>query len=133
MSQKLHFHASRTQSPIYRESERMACFFKYLVFSPAPVATRPVAMVQASSSQNELGKTWSTLATSPPTASAAQYSMMSIASSPPPISFKCIQDQEERAHDALRQISNKSLETIQVGLRLAYTWASPSCEVCLHV
>jgi hypothetical protein len=41
---------------------------------------------------------------------------MSIASSPPapPMSFKHIQDQETRAHEALRQISNKSLEKIQV-------------------
>jgi hypothetical protein len=41
---------------------------------------------------------------------------MSIASSPPapPMSFKHIQDQEARAHEALRQISNKSLEKIQV-------------------
>jgi hypothetical protein len=39
---------------------------------------------------------------------------MSIASSPPPMSFKYIQDQEARAYEALRQISNKSLETIQV-------------------
>ena len=32
----------------------------------------------------------------------------------PPMSFKHIQDEETRAHEALRQISNKSLETIQV-------------------
>lgn len=39
-----------------------------------------------------------------------------MASSPsaPPMSFKHIQDQETRAHEALRQISNKSLEKIQV-------------------
>ena len=53
------------------------------------------------------------LATSPPTSA---YSSMPIASSPPapPMSFKHIQDQEARAHEALRQISNKSLEKIQV-------------------
>jgi hypothetical protein len=32
------------------------------------------------------------------------------------MSFKHIQDQEARAHEALRQISNKSLEKIQVKL-----------------
>lgn len=65
---------------------------------------------------------WSVLATSPPSTSPYAYSTMSIASSPPapPMSFKHIQDQEARAHEALRQISNKSLEKIQVKLNFIF-------------
>lgn len=70
-------------------------------------------IVQPSTPQHENIKPWSTLATSP---SALPTTNMFMASSPPapPMSFKHIQDQEVRAHEALRQISNKSLEKIQV-------------------
>ena len=59
-------------------------------------------------------------ATSPPSASPFGYSNVPMATSPPVMSFKYIQDQEARAHEALRQISNKSLEKIQVGYLFPY-------------
>lgn len=71
-------------------------------------------MTQSAPAQHEASNPWSAFATSPPTASI--YSTVSMASSPPapPMSFKHIQDQEARAHEALRQLTNKSLEKIQV-------------------
>jgi len=80
---------------------------------------RSVPMTQTTTaSQHDAANPWSSLATSPPTPSI--YSTMSIASSPsaPPMSFKHIQDQETRAHEALRQLTNKSLEKIQVIITL---------------
>jgi hypothetical protein len=77
-----------------------------------PNSTRSIPIVQPTPPQHDVTNPWSILATSPP---LNAYSTMSIASSPPapPMSFKHIQDQEARAHEALRQISNKSLEKIQ--------------------
>ena len=93
---------------------------KQLIFRSAPQPTRSISITQPSPSQVETNKPWSILATSPSTMGATaatsmsnNYPSVSIASSPP-VSFKFIQDQEARAHEALRQISNKSLETIQV-------------------
>ncbi|CAF2041005.1 unnamed protein product [Rotaria magnacalcarata] len=86
---------------------------------PTTPSTRSLPIVQPSSPQHENIKPWSTLAISPSSPSSSLYTNMSIASSPPPhppvipMSFKHIQDQEARAHEALRQISNKSLEKIQ--------------------
>ena len=84
------------------------------IIRTTPQITRSISIAQPPSSQSEPSKPWSILATSPSTTTAMAYSSIPIASSPPPISFKYIQDQEARAHEALRQISNKSLETIQV-------------------
>jgi hypothetical protein len=83
------------------------------LFRSIPNATRSIPIVQPTPPQHDVTNPWSILATSPP---LNAYSTMSIASSPPapPMSFKHIQDQETRAHEALRQISNKSLEKIQV-------------------
>ena len=85
-------------------------------FRPIPQSTRSMPIFQPSSPQQDITKPWSVLATSPPSTSSFGYSNMPIASSPPapPMSFRHIQDQETRAHEALRQISNKSLEKIQV-------------------
>ncbi|CAF5192173.1 unnamed protein product, partial [Rotaria magnacalcarata] len=86
---------------------------------PTTPSTRSLPIVQPSSPQHENIKPWSILAISPSSPSSSLYTNMSIASSPPPhspvipMSFKHIQDQEARAHEALRQISNKSLEKIQ--------------------
>jgi hypothetical protein len=86
------------------------------MFRPIPNSTRSIPIVQPSPPQHDITNPWSILATSPPSTCSFAYSTMSIASSPPapPMSFKHIQDQETRAHEALRQISNKSLEKIQV-------------------
>ena len=85
------------------------------MFRSVTNSTRSIPIVQPSPPQHDISNPWSLSATSPP--SAFGYSSMSMATSPPvpPImSFKHIQDQETRAHEALRQISNKSLEKIQV-------------------
>ncbi len=86
------------------------------MFRSVPNSTRSIPIVQPSPPQHDITNPWSILATSPPLTSSFAYSNLSIASSPPapPMSFKHIQDQEARAHEALRQISNKSLEKIQV-------------------
>ncbi|CAF1041283.1 unnamed protein product [Rotaria sp. Silwood1] len=76
---------------------------------PTIQSTRTIPIVQPSPSQHDTINPWSTLATSP---TSFAYSNISMASSPP-MSFKHIQDQETRAHEALRQITNKSLEKIQ--------------------
>ncbi|CAF0741171.1 unnamed protein product [Adineta steineri] len=84
--------------------------------TPVTTSTRSVPITPISPPQHDITKPWAILATSPPPpTSSFAYSTMSIATSPPapPMSFKHIQDQEARAHEALRQISNKSLETIQ--------------------
>ena len=75
--------------------------------------TRSIPITQPSPPQHDVTNPWSITATSPPTNA---YSLLSMTSTSlaPPMSFKHIQDQETRAHEALRQISNKSLEKIQV-------------------
>ncbi|CAF0926643.1 unnamed protein product [Adineta ricciae] len=75
--------------------------------------TRSIPISQPSPPQHDISNPWSMSATSPPSASSFGYSNMPMATSPPVMSFKYIQDQEVRAHEALRQISNKSLEKIQ--------------------
>ena len=69
---------------------------------------------QTPACQNETNKVWSMFATSPPVALTGACATSLIPSSPPPVSFKDILDQETRAYEALRQSTNKSLETIQV-------------------
>lgn len=78
-----------------------------------PNASRSIPMAQSTTSQHDSANPWSGLAVSPPAPSI--YSTMAMASSPPapPMSFRHIQDQEARAHEALRQLTNKSLEKIQ--------------------
>ncbi|CAF2578919.1 unnamed protein product [Rotaria sp. Silwood2] len=77
--------------------------------TPTTQSTRSIPITQLSPPPHDTVNPWSILATSP---TSLAYSNMSIASSPP-MSFKHIQDQEARAHEALRQITNKSLEKIQ--------------------
>jgi hypothetical protein len=93
-------------------------------FRPIPQSTRSMPILQPSSPQHDITKPWSILATSPPSTFSFGYSNMSIASSPPapPMSFRHIQDQETRAHEALRQISNKSLEKIQVFIFFSFLY-----------
>ena len=93
---------------------RFVLFVVPSICRPVTSGVRSIPIAPPSLAQPENSKSWSILATSPPTPSAAAYSMMSMASSPPPVSFRSIQDQETRAHEALRILSNKSLETIQV-------------------
>jgi hypothetical protein len=101
---------------VYEWKIRSIKFSLPIIFRPIPNSTRSIPIVQPSPPQHDITNPWSILATSPPSTSSFAYLTMSIASSPPapPMSFKHIQDQETRAHEALRQISNKSLEKIQV-------------------
>jgi len=101
---------------VYEWNIRSIKFSLSIIFRPIPNSTRSIPIVQPSPPQHDITNPWSILATSPPSTSSFAYLTMSIASSPPapPMSFKHIQDQETRAHEALRQISNKSLEKIQV-------------------
>ncbi|CAF0836080.1 unnamed protein product [Rotaria sordida] len=100
----------KTMIPIEKEMNTS----KPTIPRPTPTiqSTRSIPIVQSSPPQYDVVNPWSILATSP---SSLAHSNMSIVPSPPaqPMSFKYIQDQETRAHEALRQISNKSLEKIQ--------------------
>lgn len=86
------------------------------LFRPIANPLHSIPSIQPSPLQHDNINPWSLQATSPILTSPLAYANMPMASSPPApaMSFKHIQDQEARAHEALRQISNKSLEKIQV-------------------